>query len=143
MREDIAGKYSHERSASHYLELNGDGSYVLFEGQSRVTGTYVVNGTELTVFGADSTSKAKIQDGVITDTEGDRWVRSDMRRQVVPAAVKTTQPPQQVPAPADDGSLDSITWLPAFLKQELPWELFEAIVAAAALIVVSIATTHS
>ena len=107
MKPDILGKYIHKKTGSHYLELKPDETYFLFEGSAGVTGTYEVNGAEITLLGPDSTSTARIQDGVITDAEGDKWVR---------AKLKTSS----------DDPLDSITWLPAILKRDLPWELFEA-----------------
>jgi hypothetical protein len=76
MNRDIPGKYIHEKTGSHYLELKPDGNYFLFEGSAGVTGAYEVNGTEITIFAAESTSQGKIQDGVIIDSEGDHWIRT-------------------------------------------------------------------
>ena len=74
MNQDIPGKYLHEKTGSHYLELKPDGSCLLFQGSAVVRARYKVNGTELSISGAES-APSKIQDGVITDAEGDRWVR--------------------------------------------------------------------
>src|SRR5437762_371221 len=76
MKQDIFGKYVHKKIRSHFIELKPDGNYFLFEGSSGVTGVYEVNGTEITIFGTDSTSRGTIQNGVITDSEGDRWIRA-------------------------------------------------------------------
>ena len=76
MNRDIFGKYIHERTGSHYLELKPDGNYFLFEGSAGVSGAYEVNGTEITIFGGEFTSRGKIQDGVIIDAEGDQWIRT-------------------------------------------------------------------
>ena len=81
MNRDIFGKYIHEKSGSHYLELKPDGNYFLFQGSAGVTGTYEVNGAEITIFGAESASQGKIQDGVIIDSEGDKWVRTKATEQ--------------------------------------------------------------
>src|SRR5580692_4624604 len=74
MNQDIPGKYVHEKTRSHYLELKPDGNCLLFQGSSVVRGKYKVNGTDLTISDAES-APSKIQDGVITDAEGDRWIR--------------------------------------------------------------------
>jgi hypothetical protein len=73
MSQDIPGKYVNEKTRSHYLELKPDGNYVLFQGSSAVRGRYKVNDTEITI--AESATPSKIQDGIITDAEGDRWIR--------------------------------------------------------------------
>ena len=75
MNQDIPGKYVHEKTRSHYLELKPDGNYFLFQGSSVVRGRYKVKDTELTILDAESSTPSKIQDGVITDAEGDRWIR--------------------------------------------------------------------
>lgn len=142
----IFGKYIHESFPSHYLELRSDGTYLLFEGSSSVTGSYEINGAEITIFASGSTSKANLQGGVITDADGDRWTFGGAIPDAPPPpAPRTITAAQQssTRSMTDDVPLDSITWLPAFLKQELPWELFEAIAAAVVLIIVSIAATHS
>jgi hypothetical protein len=74
MNQDIPGKYVHEKTRSHYLELKPDGNYFLFQGSSVVRGKYKVNDTEI-LLDAESATPSKIQDGVITDAEGDRWIR--------------------------------------------------------------------
>jgi hypothetical protein len=76
MNRDILGKYIHEKTASNYLELKPDGTCFLFEGSAGFTGTYELNGSEITLFGDESTLQAKIQDGVIVDSDGDRWIRT-------------------------------------------------------------------
>src|SRR2546429_4042669 len=81
MNRDIFGKYIHENSGSHYLELKPDGNYFLFQGSAGVTGRYEVNGAEITIIGAESASQGKIQDGVIIDSEGDKWVRTKATEQ--------------------------------------------------------------
>ena len=81
MDQDIPGKYIHEKSPSHYLELKPDGSYFLFEGSAGVTGTYEVNGTEITILVGEASSRAKIQHDVITDSEGDQWIRTKSTKQ--------------------------------------------------------------
>lgn len=72
---EISGKYVHNRNHTHYLELNPDGSCYLFEGSAGVRGRYEVRDGDITIFSPDSTSQARIQSGVITDSEGDTWVR--------------------------------------------------------------------
>jgi uncharacterized protein (TIGR02391 family) len=75
----LAGKYVHEKSGSYYLELAPNGNYVLFEGSGEIIGTYEVNGAAITLFVARRpTSTAKIQDGLIIDEQGDRWVRGSV-----------------------------------------------------------------
>jgi hypothetical protein len=74
MNSDIAGKYIHQKTGTNYLELKPDGNYFLFDGTAGITGAYEVNGTEITIFAADSASRATIQGGVITDDEGDQWI---------------------------------------------------------------------
>ena len=98
-RAKAVGKYVHERSGSHYLELEPSGNFVLFQG-SEVIGTYEVNGSAITLFVArEPISTAKLEDGWIIDDQGDRWVRSS-----VPPI--TRQPERQdEPAPAAAKSL--------------------------------------
>ena len=108
MNPDIPGKYIHKKVRSHYIELKPDGNYFLFEGSPGVTGTYEVNGTEITIFGADSTSRGKIRRGVIIDSEGEKWVRTKAT-----SAIK-------------DDPLASMSWLPAAMrKDDFPWELID------------------
>src|SRR5262249_22570597 len=137
-----------------YLELKSDGSYFLFEGFAGVTGTYEINGAEITLFSGDSTSQATIQDGVITDTEGDKWVRAKATQQPATGSSKcpncksdlletakfcpncgaVVNAPGKAPIAAQnltnrtssEDPLASISWLPAVLKKDLPWELYEA-----------------
>src|SRR5207237_2031558 len=109
MNRDIPGKYIHKKTRSHYLELKADGNYFLFEGSAGVTGVYEVNGTEITIFGPDSTSRGNIKNGVIIDNEGEKWIRA-----------------KDGSAMSDD-PLASMSWLPAVLKRDdFPWELIEA-----------------
>jgi zinc-ribbon domain len=84
MDPDIPGRYIHEKSRSHYLELKPDGTYFLFEGTAGVTGTYEVNGADITIIVGDSISQAEIQDGVIKDSEGDKWIRATFTEQAAP-----------------------------------------------------------
>jgi hypothetical protein len=129
MNSDIPGKYIRKRNRSHFLELKPDGNYFLFEGSPGVTGRYEVNGDEITIFGEESSSQAKIQDGVITDAEGDKWIRR--------------KPTGQATTAIDDDPLPSMTWLPAILRRDdFPWELVEAgglvVVIVVALLVAAI-----
>ena len=75
MNQDIPGKYVHEKTRSHYLDLKPDGNYSLFQGSSFVRGKYKVKDTDITIFDAGAATTSKIQDGIITDAEGDRWIR--------------------------------------------------------------------
>ena len=104
MNEDIPGKYIHKRSRSHYIELKPDGYYVLFEGGTAITGKYDVSGTDIQIFGPESISQGKIRNGIIIDSEGEKWLRPD----------------------ATDDPLASMTWLPAVLRRDdFPWELID------------------
>ena len=107
MNEDIAGRYTHKRSRSHYIELKPDGYYVLFEGGTPITGRYEVSGTDIKIFGEESTSEGQIKNGIIIDSEGEKWIRAD----------------------ATDDPLASMTWLPASLRRDdFPWELIDGAV---------------
>ena len=107
MNEHIPGRYIHKRSRSHFIDLKPDGYYVLFEGGTPITGSYEVSGTDIKIFGAESTSQGKIQNGIIIDSEGEKWIRTD-----------TTDDP-----------LASMTWLPAILRRDdFPWELIDIVV---------------
>jgi hypothetical protein len=104
MNEDIAGRYIHKRSRSHYIELKPNGYYVLFERGTAITGKYEVSGADITIFDAESNSQGKIQNGIIVDSEGEKWIRTD----------------------ATDDPLSSMTWLPAvFRRDDFPWELID------------------
>ena len=110
MNEDIPGKYIHKRSRSNYIELKPDGYYVLFESGTALTGKYEVSGTDIKIFGAESTSQGKIRNGIIIDSEGQKWIRTD----------------------ATDDPLASMTWLPAVLRRDdFPWELIDIAVVVA------------
>jgi hypothetical protein len=123
MNTDILGKYVHRKNRSHFLELKPDGNYLLFQGSASVTGRYEVNGDEITISIADSTSRAKIQNGVITDADGDRWIR--------------TKPTGQPGAPIDDDPLPDMTWLPPVLRRlDFPWELIDVALSVVALVVI-------
>ena len=107
MNEDIAGRYTHKRSRSHYIELKPDGYYVLFEGGTPITGRYEVSDTDIKIFGEESTSQGQIKNGIIIDSEGEKWIRTD----------------------ATDDPLASMTWLPASLRRDdFPWELIDGAV---------------
>jgi hypothetical protein len=107
MNEDIPGRYIHKRSRSHYIELKPDGSYVLFERGTGITGRYEISGTDIRIFGAESTSEGKIQHGIITDAEGEKWIRTGVT----------------------DDPLARMTWLPAILRRDdFPWELVDMVV---------------
>ena len=109
MNQEIAGKYIHRKTNSHFIELKPDGTYFLFEGSSSVSGSYEVNGTEITIFGTDSTSRGKIQDGVIIDSVGDMGVR-----------------PKAGAEGTSDDPLPSMLWVPAvFRRDDFPWELID------------------
>ncbi len=108
MNPDIPGKYIHKKVRSHYIELKPDGNYFLFEGSPGVTGTYEVNGNEITIFGAESTSRGKIRRGMIVDSEGDKWVRAKAGSGI------------------SDDPLASMSWLPAVMRRDdFPWELID------------------
>src|SRR5215813_7401975 len=108
MNPDILGKYIHKKNRSHYIELKPDGTYLLYEG-SVVTGTFEVNESDIQIIGAESTSRGKIKDGVIIDSEGEKWVRAKA------ASAATSEDP-----------LASMTWIPAvFRRNDFPWELVD------------------
>ena len=121
MNTDILGKYVHKKNRSHFLELKPDGNYLLFQGSASVTGRYEVNGDEITISIADSTSRAKIQNGVITDADGDRWIRA-----------KTTTQGNTI---VDDDPLPDMTWLPAILRRlDFPCELIDVAISVVVLV---------
>jgi hypothetical protein len=158
MDSAIFGKYISEKNSSQYLELKPDGNCFLFIGSAGVTGTYEVDGTEITLYTGQSTSKGSIQDGVIVDEEGDRWVlvkatgqasgkslkcpkcSSDLLENakfcsncgaVMGGPATTRQVAQQL---SGDEKLASIPWLANLVGKNLPWELYEAIACVAILI---------
>src|SRR5215468_10368335 len=107
MNEDIAGRYTHKRSRSHYIELKPDGYYVLFEGGTPISGRYEVSGTDIKIFDEESTSQSQIKNGILIDSEGEKWIHTD----------------------ATDNPLASMTWLPASLRRDdFPWELIDGTV---------------
>jgi hypothetical protein len=113
MNEDILGKYIHKKIPSQYIELKPDGDYVLLERGTEITGRYAVDGAVIKIFGAETTSEGTIRNGIITDSEGEKWIRTD----------------------ATDDPLARMTWLPAsFRREDFPWELVDMGVIAVALI---------
>jgi len=108
MNPDILGKYVHKKIRSHFIELKPDGTYFLFEGSTGISGTFEVNGSDITLVGAESTSVGRIKEGVIIDSEGDQWVRAKTK-----AAISSDP-------------LASMTWLPAVLRRDdFPWEFVD------------------
>lgn len=104
MNEGIPGRYIHKKSRSNYIELKADGTCTVYEGGSGVAGDYDVNGEDIRISGAGSTSTGKIRDGVIIDGEGEKWIRTNV-----------TEDP-----------IDSMTWLPPIVRSErFPWELID------------------
>jgi hypothetical protein len=104
MNEGIPGKYIHKKTRSNYIELKPDGTCVLYERGTGIAATYEVTGTDIAISGAGSTSQGKIQNGIIIDSEGEKWIRTD----------------------ATDDPLTSITWVPPILKRsDFPWELID------------------
>jgi hypothetical protein len=70
------GKYVHEKTGIHFIELRRNGECLLSEGPVNITGRYEINGAVITIFGAGSTSRGQIRDNLIIDAEGDKWVRA-------------------------------------------------------------------
>jgi hypothetical protein len=113
MNEDILGKYTHKKIPSQYIELKPDGHYVLLERGTEITGRYEVDGTEIRIFGAETTSEGTIRNGIIIDSEGEKWIHAN----------------------ATDDPLAALTWLPAsFRRDDFPWELVDMGVIAVVLI---------
>jgi len=109
MNEDIVGKYTHRKTRSNFIDLKPDGSCVLFERGTAMTCSYEVQGTNIRIFGAESSSQGTIRNGIITDAEGEKWLRTG----------------------ATDDPLASMDWVPAILKTErFPWELIDIAVIA-------------
>ena len=130
---DIPGKYIHEKTSAQYIELKTDGSYFLFDGSAGITGNYEVNGSQITIFIGDARSQGTIQDGIIIDDEGEKWLRTGaegvdgtvLNNQ---RAAYRPQPTRREPKTTDD-PLVSMTWLPAIVRRDdFPWELIEAAV---------------
>ena len=107
MNPNIPGKYVHKKNRPHYIELKPDGTYLLYE-SSVVTGTFEVDESDIKIIGAESTSIGKIKDGVIIDSEGEKWVRAKTASAV------------------SDDPLASMTWIPpVFRRHDFPWELVD------------------
>ena len=155
----ISGKYISEKNSSQYLELKPDGNCFLFIGSAGVSGSYEVDGTEITLYTGQSTSKGNIQEGVIIDEEGDRRVLAKAGQ----ASAKSPKCPKcnsdllenakfcsncgaVMGASAgagrhvarqitDEERLASVPWLANLVGKNLPWELYEAIACVAILII--------
>jgi hypothetical protein len=104
MNQGIAGRYIHKKTRSNYIELKADGTCTVYEGGSGVAGNYDINGEDISISGAGSTSTGKIRDGIIIDAEGEKWVRTDV----------------------SEDPIDSMTWLPQIVRSDrFPWELID------------------
>jgi hypothetical protein len=115
MNEEIPGRYIHKKSRSNYIELKPDGTCVVFERGTGITCTYEVSGADIRIVGEEATSQGKIRNGIIVDSEGEKWIRTG----------------------ATDDPIDSITWMPAILKRhDFPWELIDIAVILFIFIVV-------
>ena len=127
---DTPGKYIHEKTSAHYIELKADGSYFLFDGKAGITGKYEVNGSEIAIFIGDATSLGTIQDGIIIDDEGEKWLRTSaggINRTVLKSTRRDSK--------TSDDPLASMTWLPAIVRRDdFPWELIEAAIGIALII---------
>jgi hypothetical protein len=74
----VAGHYVSERDRSpkDYVELRADGTFTLQEDGSTLTGTYKLNGTQVTLSAASGKPlRGKIEAGVLTDATGNRWTK--------------------------------------------------------------------
>jgi hypothetical protein len=119
MNGEIPGKYINKKNRSHFLELKPDGSYFLSQGSVRYSGRYEVSGNEIMISIGDSTSAARIQNDVITDTDGDHWVRAKVTAGGV----------------IDDDPLPDMTWIPPiFRREDFPWEWIDAAIAVVVLV---------
>jgi hypothetical protein len=104
MNQDTSGKYIHKKNRSNYIELKPDGTCVLYERGTAITGTYELNGTDIRISGAGSTSQGKIRNGIIIDSDGEKWIRAGVT----------------------DDPLASMTWVPAVMRRDdFPWELID------------------
>jgi hypothetical protein len=142
---DIPGKYIHEKTSAQYIELKTDGSYFLFDGSAGITGNYEVNDSQITIFIGDARSQGTIQDGIIIDDEGEKWLRTGaegvdgtvLNNQ---RAAYRPQPTRRAPKATDD-PLVSMTWLPAIVRRDdFPWELIEAAIGIVLIIALFAAT---
>jgi alkylhydroperoxidase/carboxymuconolactone decarboxylase family protein YurZ len=97
-----AGKFVHEKSGSYYLDLGPGGDFVLFQ-DSEVKGTYTLSGGVITLFVAGKPiSTARLEDGWISDDQGDRWNRASAPPIAPPVAQPIAPPVAQpiTPPPA-------------------------------------------
>lgn len=118
MDGEIPGKYIHKKNRTHFLELKPDGTYFLSQGAVRYSGRYEVNGGEIAIYIGDSTSAARLQNDVITDADGDRWVREKVSGGII-----------------DDDPLPDMTWIPEiFRRLDFPWEFIDLAIAAIVLV---------
>jgi len=71
-REGIYGNNVHPKD---YLELKSDGSFYLKEQGNGYSGTYKIEEGEITlILGNGNASRARINDDVITDEDGEKWI---------------------------------------------------------------------
>jgi hypothetical protein len=76
-RMSAAGTYVSERNTAEYRELKSDGTCFLQGGDSAVTGTYEIEGNQVTIKGfLGITMRAKLEGNTMIDSQnGERWTK--------------------------------------------------------------------
>ena len=100
----VAGKYISEDNPDDYLELRSDGNFYSQEEGIGISGSYDVDGNEITLSLAIGLStKARIEGDVIIDEDGERWVKGssdgDPRASVETAVGDTPGATPLIPVP--------------------------------------------
>jgi len=97
--KNISGIYVRDKTKKDFIELRSDGTFILREHGSEVSGKYRVDGDviKLTIAGETSV-QAKLHDGVIVDSQSQPWIKGERPGEAAsaqPAAPGDGTSPQQ------------------------------------------------
>ena len=98
----MTGKYISEDNPDDYMELKSNGTFYSEEEGIGFSGSYDVNGNELTLsLAIGFATKVRIEGDVIIDEDRERWVRQSTEGAKVSVPTKVTAPtPEQTSKPA-------------------------------------------
>lgn len=76
-QSDSGTKFYNPLNKDYYLELNDDGTFFLKDLNMNVSGRYEISGSTITLKPGQglSTKKGRIEGNIITDPDGEKWIR--------------------------------------------------------------------
>jgi hypothetical protein len=75
-RSAIAGRYVSEKNDKDYIELKTDGTFFIQEGSMGQTGTYEIDGDQITFkIASGAAARGKIEGRTYINQAGERWTK--------------------------------------------------------------------